>query len=84
MRRSPAGGKAEDPCGHSVVDAERAAGKTVRRCWIPWATRLERVFQVDVMVCPQCSSRRQRIAVIHDPKAIQTIPDGLARKTQPP
>ena len=74
----------EDPCGGSVAYEERGVGKTVRRRWIPWATLLKRVFQVDVMVCPQCSSRMQRIAVIRDPRTIQAILDCLARKTQPP
>ena len=59
-------------------------GKTVRWRWIPWATRLKRVSPLDVMVCPQCNSRLPQIAVIHDPRTLQAIPDCLARETPPP
>jgi len=51
---------------------------------VPWATLLLRVFAIDVMVCPRCDSRMQRIAVIQQPKVIAAILDCLSRKENPP
>lgn len=39
-------------------------GRILRRRWVPWAPRLLNVYSVDVMVCPRCESRRQRIVGI--------------------
>jgi ribosomal protein S27E len=73
-----------DPCGHSVAYAETRNGRTIRRRWVPWATLLLRVFAIDVMACPRCDSRMQRIAVIQQPNVIAAILDCLSRKEQPP
>ncbi len=74
----------DDPCGHSVAYAETRNGRTIRRRWVPWAQLLLKVFAVDVMVCPRCDSRLQRIAVIQQPKVIAAILDCLSRKENPP
>lgn len=63
----------DDPCGHSVAWEQTSTGRTIRRTWVPWATLLMRVFAIDVMECPKCSSRMQRIAVIMRPDVIQAI-----------
>ena len=63
----------EDPCGHSIAYEQTSSGKTIRRRWIPWATLLLKVFAVDVMACPNCASRMQRIAFIHHPPTIAAI-----------
>jgi hypothetical protein len=42
------------------------------------------VFSVDVMACPRCDWRMQRIAVIPQPKVIAAILDCLGRKENPP
>ncbi len=73
-----------DPCGHSVVYEQTTVGKTIRRRWIPWATLLLKVFAVDVLACPKCDSRMQRIAVIQRPAVIQAILDCVRRKEKPP
>jgi hypothetical protein len=73
-----------DPCGHSVAYAETRNGRTIRRRWVPWAQLLLKVFSVDVLVCPKCDSRMQRIAVIQQPKVIAAILDCLSRKENPP
>ena len=73
-----------DPCGHSVAYSEARNGRTIRRRWVPWAQLLLKVFSVDVMVCPRCDSRMQRIAVIQQPSVIAAILDCLSRKEQPP
>ncbi|MDP1832455.1 MAG: transposase [Geothrix sp.] len=74
----------QDPCGHSVAYAETRNGRTIRRRWVPWAQLLLRVFAVDVMACPRCDSRMQRIAVIQQPRVIAAMLDCLSRKEQPP
>lgn len=73
-----------NPCGHSVAYAETRNGRTIRRRWVPWAQFLLKVFSVDVMICPKCNSRMQRIAVIQQPSVIAAIFDCLSRKERPP
>jgi hypothetical protein len=73
-----------DPCGHSVAYAETRNGRTIRRRWVPWAQLLLKVFAVDVMACPRCDSRMQRIAVIQQPRVIAAILGCLSRKENPP
>lgn len=63
----------DDPCGHSVAWEQTSTGRTIRRTWVPWATLLMRVFAIDVLECPKCASRMQRIAVIMRPDVIQAI-----------
>lgn len=75
---------ADDPCGQSVAYAETRNGRTIRRRWVPWAQLLLKVFSVDVMACPRCESRMQRIAVIQKPSVIAAILDCLSRKEEPP
>ncbi len=67
-----------------MASAENRNGRTIRRRWVPWAQLLLKVFSVDVMVCPRCDRRMQRIAVIQQPKVIAAILDCLRRKEQPP
>jgi hypothetical protein len=74
----------QNPCGHSVAYTETRNGRTIRRRWVPWAQLLLKVFSIDVMACPRCDSRMQRIAVIQQPSVIATILDCLSRKEQPP
>ena len=50
-----------DPCGHSISYEQTTTGRSVRRQWIPWETMLLRVFAIDVLACPQCQGRMQRI-----------------------
>ena len=73
-----------DPCGHSVAYSETRNGRTIRRRWVPWAQLLLKVFSVDVLVCPRCDGRMQRIAVIMQPRVITAMLDCLKRKEQPP
>jgi hypothetical protein len=72
-----------DHCGHSVAYTETRNGKTIRRRWVPWAQLLLKVFAIEVMACPRCDSRRQRSAVIQQPKVIAAILDCLSRKERP-
>ena len=40
---------------------------------VPWAQLLRRVFLTDVLRCARCGSRRELIATVTDPIAIQAI-----------
>jgi hypothetical protein len=74
----------EDPCGHSVAYTETRNGRTIRRRWVPWATLLLKVFAIDVLACPKCDGRMQRIACITEPKVIKAILDCVDGKGRPP
>jgi hypothetical protein len=38
-----------------------------------WATLMARVFEIDVLECPDCKGRIRIVAVIHPPEATQKI-----------
>lgn len=73
-----------DPCGHSIAYEQITTGKSIRRRWIPWATMLLKVFAVDVLACPQCQGRMQRIAWITQPRVINAILACVEAMPQPP
>jgi len=74
----------DDPCGHSVAYVETRNGKTIRRRWVPWATLLLKVFAIDVLACPKCDGRMQRIAWITDTKVIRAILECVEGTGRPP
>jgi hypothetical protein len=74
----------DDPCGHSVAYTETRNGKTIRRRWVPWATLLLKVFAIDVLACPKCDGRMQRIAWITEAKVIRAILECVEGKGRPP
>ena len=45
---------------------------------------MRRVFEVDVLTCPHCGSRRTLLAAIFDQGAIQKILAHLGLPTEPP
>ena len=58
-----------------------------------WAELLRRVFEIDVLTCPTCGSRRRLIALISDPPVVRRIlrhmglpaePRALAPPRSPP
>jgi hypothetical protein len=38
-----------------------------------WARLMKRVFEIDVLECPRCGSRMQRIAFLTDSAVVQKI-----------
>jgi hypothetical protein len=46
---------------------------------LPWADLLQRVFGIDVLVCPKCAGPRRVLAAIHDPAAIARLLAALGR-----
>jgi hypothetical protein len=68
------------PCDHDG-SADTEAGKRKR---LDWARLLKRVFSIDVLVCPKCQSKMQRIAFITQPDAIRKILDAVDQAGVPP
>ncbi len=68
----------------SLAFTETRNGRTIRRRWVPWDQLLLKVFAVNVLVCPRCDGRLQRIAVGQQPHVIAAMLDCLRRKEEPP
>ncbi len=81
---APPADDGNDPCGHSIAYEQTTTGRSVRRRWIPWATMLLRVFAIDVLACPHCQGRMQRIAWITQSRVIHAILASVEAKPQPP
>ena len=45
---------------------------------------MARVFEIDVLKCPRCSSKMQLISFVKDPQAIKDILHSLKMSTAPP
>lgn len=59
------------------ANAPTSAGPSAMAPSLSWAALLRRVFNVDVLVCPQCAGPMQVISAIEDPKVIARILDHL-------
>ena len=57
---------------HAPGKRSRGGGREVRRRY-SWAELLQRVFEVDVLVCRWCGGRRKLLAAIHDPASIARV-----------
>jgi hypothetical protein len=71
------------------VATEPAAGHgdppALRTYRVPWAALLQKVFDVDVLACPQCGGRLRLIAFIAEPAVARKILDHLGLdSTGPP
>ena len=49
-----------------------------------WAQLMKRVFDIDVLQCPRCNSRMQRIAFITEGQGIRDILASIGLATAPP
>ena len=59
--------------------------EAVRTYRIPWADLLAKVFEIDVLACPECGGRMQLIAFIAEPTVAKRILDHLDHdSTGPP
>ncbi len=68
-------------------DPAAAGGEppTLRTYRVPWAALLEKVFDVDVLACPECGGRLRLIAFIAEPTVARKILDHLGLdSTGPP
>jgi hypothetical protein len=55
----------------------KRAPETARNYRIPWADLLAKVFEIDVLACPECGGRMQLIAFIAEPTVAKRILDHL-------
>ena len=51
---------------------------------LSWARLIQKVYEVDPLVCPKCGSEMKVIAVIIDPFEVNTILECLKRNNAPP
>jgi hypothetical protein len=63
---------APGPAAVTPQPADRPLGAAPPRHW-RWAELLQRVFAVDVLVCPRCGGRMRVIATIDDPRVVRRI-----------
>ena len=64
------------PCAHAEADAvddKQEASDGNYRSRYSWSRLMARVFEIDVLSCPKCSSRMQRISFITTADAIRKI-----------
>ena len=69
------------PDGCMLTD-DSNRGRYSRRT--PWAQLLQMVFSIDVLECPKCSCRMQRIAFLTQPGVIRRFLDSIAKRAEPP
>jgi len=66
----------------AAAASDRPSPRTYR---VPWAALLKKVFDVDVLACPECGGRLRLIAFIAEPTVARKILDHLALdSTGPP
>jgi hypothetical protein len=67
---------------HDPPEAPSGSTSTSRR--LSWAELLERVFEIDVLVCPHCGGRRELISTITDGPIARRILEHLGLAADPP
>jgi hypothetical protein len=71
----------ETPGQDSNIEMENVSNKASRRSW---ARLIQKVYEVDPLVCPKCGSEMKVIAVITDPFDVNKILECLKRNHAPP
>jgi len=58
----------------------------LQKCWEAedWMGVALLVFGIDVLQCPRCSCRMQRIAFLTQPRVIRRFLDAIAKRDEPP
>lgn len=64
-----------------VPDYQESSDKASRRAW---ARLINKIYEVDPLVCPYCGSEMKVIAIIQDRDEIQKIIKHLKNKRAPP
>jgi hypothetical protein len=72
----------ESPC--HLGEAANLQSAPAQRRRLTWAKLLSRVFSVDVLACPKCSSEMQRVEVCTNAERIREVLAGIAAATGPP
>jgi hypothetical protein len=65
----------------SDSEMETVSSKASRRSW---ARLIQKVYEVDPLICPKCRSKMKIIAVITDPSEVNKILECLKRNNAPP
>jgi len=60
---------------------ETASTKATRQSW---ARLIQKVYEVDPLICPKCSHKMSIVAVITDPSEVSKILECLKRNHAPP
>ena len=78
-------GAAYPPSWSATYALTKRATEAARTYRIPWAELLAKVYEIDVLACPECGGRMQLIAFIAEPTAAKRILDHLGLdSTGPP
>jgi len=62
-------------------NTEMASNKASRQSW---ARLIQKVYEIDPLICPKCSLKMRIVAVITDPSEVSTILECLKRNNAPP
>ena len=65
-------------------DAQPTDCKPCRATRRPWAELMKRVFEIDVLVCPNCEGQRELIAFLTDALVVRKILLHLGLDSEPP
>lgn len=73
LRQAVVPAAATEQGSHTSQQPDTVRRASVPRCRMEWAKLMQRVFAIDVLQCPKCSSRMQRISFITQPRVIKAI-----------
>ncbi len=80
----PGEGTTESPtAGNGAVPIEGTSPRSRPRNY-SWAELMRRIFEVDVLECPECGSAMRILAAIHPPEATRAILECLGRPSRAP
>ncbi len=65
-------------------EARAVVGEEVKRRRYTFAELMKRVFNINILICPACKSKRELIAMITESKVIRAILECLDLPPDPP
>ena len=71
------------PEASATEEAEAKTKRSKKPRNYSWAQLLERVFEVDILICPPCGSKMRVLCAIHPPDAIKKILTCLGLPSRP-
>jgi hypothetical protein len=75
---------ADDELARDACEGEESCGKKKRPRNYPWAELMARVFEFDVLKCPDCQGRLKILASIHPPDTTRKILDCMGLPSRAP
>ena len=67
----------QSPEGNTDTTSNKASRQS-------WARLIQKVYEIDPLICPKCSLKMRIVAVITDPSEVSTILECLKRNNAPP